>query len=294
MGKIRYEKKILVTGGAGFIGSHLCERLAKNKSNSVYSLDNYSTGSEKNHVLNVTYIKGDTVNISKLVNFTPEIIYHLGEYSRVEQSFDDIETVWRYNKEGIFAILEYVRMVGCKLLYAGSSTKYGDGGLGRAASPYAWTKATNSELVVNYGNWFNIKYAITYFYNVYGPREIATGKYATLIALFKEKIKAGDPLTVVKPGTQKRNFTHVDDIIDGLVLVGESGYGDNFGIGNLESFSVIEVAKLFGGEIKMLQEREGNRMKADVFTEKTDALGWKPKRNLTDYIKEFLINKYKA
>jgi len=286
------KKKILVTGGAGFVGSHLCERLAKDPMNEVYSLDNYFTGSEENHVPNVTYIKGDTVDIAKLVAFTPDMVYHLGEYSRVEQSFDDIETVWHYNKDGIFAVLEFVRNAGCKILYAGSSTKFGDGGMGRSASPYAWTKATNTELVVNYGNWFNVPYAITYFYNVYGKREIATGKYATLIALFTEKMKAGEPLTVVSPGTQKRNFTHIDDIIDGLILVGENGYGDEFGIGSSESFSILEVAELFGGKIEMLPERKGNRMTADVLTEKTQALGWSPKRTLKDYIATLKANNW--
>lgn len=278
------KKRILVTGGAGFVGSHLCERLAQDQNNEVYSLDNYFTGSENNHVPNVTYIKGDTVDISNLVHFNPDMLYHLGEYSRVEQSFDDIETVWRYNKDGIFAVLEFVRKAGCKILYAGSSTKFGDGGLGRSASPYAWTKATNTELVINYGNWFNLPYAITYFYNVYGKREISQGKYATLIALLTEKMKKGEDLTVVSPGTQKRNFTHIDDIIDGLVLVGEQGYGDEFGIGSPESFSILAVAGLFGGEVKMLPERKGNRMTADVITDKTRALGWSPKRRLPDYI----------
>lgn len=284
--------KILVTGGAGFVGSHLCERLAQDPMNKVYSLDNYFTGSEDNHVPNVHYIKGDTVDINKLVTFTPDIVYHLGEYSRVEQSFDDIETVWRYNKDGIFAVLEFVRKAGCKILYAGSSTKFGDGGMGRTASPYAWTKATNTELVMNYGNWFNIPYAITYFYNVYGKREIATGKYATLIALFSEKMKVGEPLTIVSPGTQKRNFTHIEDIIDGLLLVGESGYGDEFGIGSPESFSILEVAELFGGKIEMLPERKGNRMTADVITDKTQALGWSPKRKLGDYIVHLKSNNW--
>lgn len=280
------QKKILVTGGAGFVGSHLCERLAQDPNNQVYSLDNYFTGTEANHVPNVIYINGDTVDIAKLITFTPDMVYHLGEYSRVEQSFDDIEKVWRYNKDGIFAVLEFVRKVGCKILYAGSSTKFGDGGLGRSASPYAWTKATNTELVMNYGNWFNVPFAITYFYNVYGKREIATGKYATLIALFTEKMKAGQPLTIVSPGTQKRNFTHIDDIIDGLVLVGENGYGDEFGIGSPEDFSIVEVAELFGGKIEMLPERKGNRMTADVISDKTQALGWSPKRKLADYVQE--------
>ena len=280
------QKKILVTGGAGFVGSHLCERLAQNSDYNVYSLDNYFTGSEANHVDNVTYIKGDTKDIATLITFKPDMVYHLGEYSRVEQSFDDIDKVWTYNKDGIFAVLEFVRKAGCKILYAGSSTKFGDGGLGRSASPYAWTKATNTELVINYGNWFNVPYAITYFYNVYGPREIQTGKYATLIALFKEKMRRGEELTVVSPGTQKRNFTHIDDIIDGLVLVGEHGYGDEFGIGSGEAFSILETAQMFGGSITMLPERKGNRMSADVVVDKTKALGWSPKRDLRTYIQE--------
>ncbi|QOP46115.1 NAD-dependent epimerase/dehydratase family protein [Sulfurimonas paralvinellae] len=281
------KKRILITGGAGFVGSHLCERLAQDNNNEVYSLDNYFTGSKDNHVDNVTYIEGDTANIAKLIKFTPDMVYHLGEYSRVEQSFDDIDKVWKYNKDGIFAVLEFVRKAGCKILYAGSSTKFGDGGLGRSASPYAWTKATNTELVMNYGNWFNVPYAITYFYNVYGPREIESGKYATLIALFKEKMKKGEPLTIVSPGTQKRNFTYIDDIIDGLILVGENGYGDEFGIGSGEAYSILEVAEMFGGKIEMLPERKGNRMVADVVTAKTEALGWKPKHKLQDYIESF-------
>jgi UDP-glucose 4-epimerase len=280
------KKRILVTGGAGFVGSHLCERLSQNPNYDVYSLDNYFTGSEANHVPNVTYIKGDTAHINELVTFNPDMVYHLGEYSRVEQSFDDIEKVWRYNKDGIFAVLEFVRKAGCKILYAGSSTKFGDGGLGRSASPYAWTKATNTELVMNYGAWFNVPYAITYFYNVYGPREIQTGKYATLIALFKEKMKNGETLSVVTPGTQKRNFTHIDDIIDGLVLVGENGYGDEFGIGSPEAYSILEIAQMFDGKIEMLPERKGNRMTADVISAKTEALGWSPKQTIKKYIEE--------
>jgi len=280
------KKKILVTGGAGFVGSHLCERLSKNPDYEVYSLDNYFTGSVDNHVPNVTYIKGDTSDIATLITFTPDMVYHLGEYSRVEQSFDDIEKVWKYNKDGIFAVLEFVRKAGCKILYAGSSTKFGDGGLGRSASPYAWTKATNTELVMNYGTWYNVPYAITYFYNVYGEREIQTGKYATLIALFKEKMKNGEALTIVSPGTQKRNFTHIDDIIDGLVLVGENGYGDEFGIGSPEAYSIVEIAEMFGGEIQMLPNRAGNRMTADVMSAKTESLGWKPTKTIKEYIEK--------
>jgi UDP-glucose 4-epimerase len=276
--------KILVTGGAGFIGSHLCEELVKNTNNSVYSLDNYSTGTKKNHVERVIYIQGETRNIDNLIDFNPETVYHLGEYSRVEQSFDDIEKLWGSNKEGIFAVLQFCRKHSSKLVYAGSSTKFGDGGIGKNQSPYAWTKASNTELVKNYGDWFGLKFAITYFYNVYGGREISTGKYATLIALFKEKYKNREPLTVVSPGTQLRNFTHIDDIISGLVMVGEKGSGDNYGIGCSKSFSILDIANMFDTKIKMLPERKGNRMTSKVVCEKIKILGWSETKSVLNYI----------
>lgn len=286
------KKNVLVTGGAGFIGSHLCEKLLEKKIYNVYSLDNYFTGRVENHIAGVTYIKGNTADIRKHIKLMPDYIYHLGEYSRVEQSFSDIEKVWEYNKNGIFSVLQFCRETGSKLIYAGSSTKFGDGGLGRSQSPYAWTKATNTELIENYGTWFNIPYAIVYFYNVYGGREISLGKYATLIGLFKEKMKQNQPLTVVKPGNQRRNFTHIDDIVSGLILVGENGYGDEFGIGSPESFSILEVADLFGGKIEMLPERPGNRMTADIVTEKTELLGWKSEKNLKSYIESLKLHNW--
>jgi UDP-glucose 4-epimerase len=278
------QKRILVTGGAGFIGSHLCEFLVRQGSFEVWSLDNYSTGSEQNHVDGVVYIKGETKDIASLVTFSPDLIYHLGEYSRVEQSFSDLEKVWEYNKVGTFAVLQFCRKHACKLVYAGSSTKFGDGGLGRSQSPYGWTKASNTELVENFGEWYGVPYAIVYFYNAYGPREISTGKYATLIALFAEKMRNQEPLTVVSPGEQKRNFTHVEDIVSGLFLVGEQGFGDEFGIGSPESYSVLEIAKMFGGKIEMLPERRGNRLTADVMTAKTQALGWSSRWSVGAYI----------
>ncbi|GIZ14880.1 NAD-dependent epimerase/dehydratase family protein [Capnocytophaga catalasegens] len=279
-------KRILVTGGAGFIGSNLCEYFVQNTDYEVFSLDNYFTGSKENHVPGVTYMEGNTTEIAQLIDFVPDIVYHLGEYSRVEQSFEDMDKVWKFNKDGIFAVLEFCRYRGSKIVYAGSSTKFGDGGIGRNQSPYAWSKASNTELVVNYGNWYNIPYAVVYFYNVYGKREISQGKYATLIALFAEKIRRGEPLPVVSPGMQKRNFTHVDDIISGLVLVGEKGLGDEFGIGSHQAYTILEIAQLFGGEIVMLPERRGNRMSAEVITDKTEALGWKNEKNIKDYIRE--------
>ena len=282
------KKIVLVTGGAGFIGSHLCEALSNSGNYEVFSLDNYFTGSEDNHIKGVTYITGNSADIDSLIDFKPDYIYHLGEYSRVEQSFEDIELVWKFNKDGIFAVLEFCRKTKAKLIYAGSSTKFGDGGLGRSQSPYAWSKATNTELVKNYGSWFGVKYAITYFYNVYGLREISQGKYATLIALFKEKQKNNEPLTVVSPGTQKRNFTHVDDIIKGIILVGEKGEGDDYGIGSPESFSILEIANMFpNAKINMLPERPGNRMEAELMTQKTQDLGWESKNKVIDYINNF-------
>ncbi|MEK7460526.1 MAG: NAD-dependent epimerase/dehydratase family protein [Patescibacteria group bacterium] len=282
------KKTILVTGGAGFIGSNLIERLVQDPNNEVYSLDNYFTGKKENHIPGATYIEGHTKDIAKLINFVPDLVYHLGEYPRVEQSFADMPIVWESNKDGTFAVLEFCRKHNTKVVYAGSSTKFGDGGMGRDQSPYAWTKASNTELVRNYGNWFQLRYAITYFYNVYGPREISTGKYATLIALFKEKFKNHEPLTVVAPGTQLRNFTHVEDIVSGLILVGEKGEGDDYGLGSEESYSILDIAKMFGGEIVMLPERKGNRMIATVETTRPkNELGWKAEKRIFDNIKEF-------
>ncbi len=277
-------KTILITGGAGFIGSHLCEKLSQE--NEVISLDNYFTGSKRNHVDGVKYIAGSTINILEdpyLIALSPDVVYHLGEYSRVEQSFDDVKAVLEYNLEGTKAVLEYVRHKRCKLIYAGSSTKFAD--LGKNATPYTWTKATNTELVKNYGDWFGIDYAITYFYNVYGPREISTGKYATLIALFNEKRKRGEKLTVVSPGTQRRNFTNIADTINALVLIGERGSGDEYGIGSDESYSILEIAEMFETEIEMLPERKGNRMSAPVVSDKTKELGWKAEVSIKDYIR---------
>ncbi len=277
-------KTILVTGGAGFVGTHLCKRLAS-EGHKVISLDNYFTGSRENHVSGVEYREGHTKDIERLVPESPDLVFHLGEYSRVEKSFEDVEYVYDLNKVGTFAVLEFVRRRKTKIVYAGSSTKFGDGGLGRDQSPYAWTKATNTELVKNYGDWFGVPYAITYFYNVYGPGERA-GAYGTVIEIFRQNRLRGVPLTVVSPGTQQRNFTHVDDIVDGLILVGEQGSGDEYGLGNAAAYSVLDVATMFGGTVLMLPERKGNRQVAGVNTEKSEALGWKPSRNLETYIQE--------
>lgn len=276
------QKTIIVTGGAGFVGSHLCERLVKD-GHTVISLDNYFTGSVENHVRGVEYRTGHTKDIATLIPENPDVIFHLGEYARTEKSFEDIEQVWDLNKTGTFAVLEFARRHQAKLIYAGSSTKFADGGEGRDQSPYAWTKATNTELVKNYSDWYGLTYAITYFYNVYGPREMS-GAYGTLIKIFSDLYSAGQPLTVTSPGTQTRNFTHVSDIVSGLVLVGEKGVGDGYGIGADESFSVLTVAQMFSPEIILLPERKGNRLTSGVDNQKVKALGWQQKQKLIEWI----------
>jgi UDP-glucose 4-epimerase len=276
------DKLILVTGGAGFIGSNLCKRLIQEGAR-VVSLDSYFTGSKDSHVDGVEYREGHTKNIEALVPETPDIVFHLGEYSRVEKSLEEPDVVWDLNVHGTHGVLEYWRKRGMKLVYAGSSTKFADGGLGRDQSPYAWTKATNTELVRNYAEWYGLPYAITYFYNVYGPGERA-GAYGTVIEIFRQKYLKGEPLTVTAPGTQRRIFTHVDDIVDGLLLVAEKGEGDEFGLGAETEYSVREVAEMFGTDITTLPERPGNRMTSKLDATKSHALGWKSSRLLSDYI----------
>lgn len=283
--------KILVTGGAGFVGSHLCERLVK-EGHEVYSLDNYFTGSENNHVAGVTYINGPSSNVwLEFSSNELDMIYHLGEYSRVEQSFKDIDKVLEYNKNDTLDVFDFARKNDVRIVYAGSSTKFVDHE-DYIQSPYAWSKASNTELLNKYGQWFNMNYAITYFYNVYGPREISEGGYSTLIGKYSSAMKRGDPLGIVSPGVQTRNFTHVDDIVDALLLIGYNGYGDEFGIGASEAYSVNEVAAMFGGETYQLEARAGNRLFAPLVTDKTKALGWSQKHKLKDYIESLRSNNW--
>jgi UDP-glucose 4-epimerase len=285
------QKLIVVTGGAGFVGSHLCERLHR-EGHRVISLDNYFAGSKENHVEGVEYREGHTKDIASLVPETPDIIYHLGEYSRVAASLEEPEVVFDLNMAGTFSVLEYWREKKCKLVYAGSSTKgvgaREDGVVGRDLAPYTWMKAANTELVANYGRWYSLPYAIVYFYNVYGPRERSIEEYGTVIETWRQCVLAGKSLQVRKPGTQERAFTHVEDTVNGITLVGEKGEGDDFGIGTDETFSLLEVAEMFGGTIEMLSATPTTRASAEVDSTKTRALGWEPKWHLSDYIHESL------
>ncbi len=282
-------KLILVTGGAGHVGSHIIEELVKDPLNNVVSLDNYHTGVNENHIPGAEYIKGHTKDIAQLMPEAPDIVYHLGEYARIAPSFDDIAQVYDMNIIGTFAVVEYCRQrhVG-KLVYAASSTKFAADGNGRHQNPYSFSKATNVDLVNNYGQWYGLPYAVCYFYNGFGPRETGTGKYATLIAKFQQQYLEGKPFTVVRPGTQKRNFTYVKDLARGIIMVGEKGHGDGYALNNTKGFSIVEIAEAFGGPIDYIEGYPGRFESGDPPTKAREELGWETTVDILDYIKEFV------
>lgn len=282
-------KIILVTGGAGFIGSHLIESLVADPLNRVISLDNYFTGKIENHIRGAEYREGHTKDIATLVPETPDLIYHLGEYSRTGVAIDEPDVVFDLNIFGTIAVLEFWRAKKCKLVYAGSSTKFADtredGTEGRNLSPYTWAKAANTELVANYAKWYSLPSATVYFSNVYGEREL-DGKYGTLIEIFRRQFLKGTPLTMRLPGTQKRMYTQVSDTVSALTLIAEKGTGDGYNIASPEKWSTREVAEMFGGQIEELPARTTSRPSATLDTSLTEALGWKATHHLQDYIEK--------
>lgn len=278
-------KTIVVTGGAGFIGSHLIQELVKDKNNRVISLDNYFTGTTKNHIPGAKYIRGHTKDIAKHIKARPQIIYHLGEYSRVAASLDEPNLVWDLNISGTLGVLEFWRQAKCKLVYAGSSTKFNS----RDLAPYTWSKAINTELIKNYSRWYSLQYATVYFYNVYGPGERAgqfSGAYGTVIGSFRDAYLKNKPLPIRKPGSQTRAFTHVYDTVSGIILAGQRGKGDDYGICAKETYSLLTVAKMFGPKIKMLPQTKTSRASGAVDSTKIKKLGWKQKYTLKKYIAE--------
>ncbi len=279
-------KNILITGGAGFVGSALAEKLYKN--NNIYVLDNHFTGSKKNHIKGAKYYLNETKDVLKIFKNTDlDYIFHLGEYSRVEQSFQDFDKIIKYNIQPIHEIIKLSVQKNAKLIYSGSSTKFAKKNKNYIESPYAWSKISNTNLLNSYYRWYGLNYAITYFYNVYGKNEICSGKYATVIGKFLKLSKSGEKyLPVSRPGTQKRNFTHIDDVIDGLILVAKKGFGDGYGIGSPKSYSVLDIVKFLNKKPKFYKSPRGNRLSASVKSNKTKKLGWKPSKSLITYIKD--------
>ena len=283
------KRTILVTGGAGHIGSHVVEMLVADSNTQVISIDNYFNGREENHISGADYRRGHTKNLDFLIPETPDIVYHLGEYARIAPSFDDVQMVYDMNIVGTFAVVEFCRNRSVpKLVYAASSTKFAVEGDGRHQNPYSFTKATNVDLIKDYFRWYKLPYAICYFYNAFGPRERGEGKYATLIAKFEQSYLKGKPFTVVKPGTQKRAFTFVKDLARGIILTGEKGSGDGYALGVTKSYSVLQIAKAFGGPIDLIEGYPGRAESSNDPTKACEELGWEPTVDIMDYIKDFV------
>lgn len=284
------QKTILVTGGAGFIGSHLCERLVA-LGHKVISLDNYFTGTPENHVQGVEYRTGHTKDIATLIPETPDTIFHLGEYSRVAPSLEEPEVVWDLNIVGTLAVLEVWRLKKCRLIYAGSSTKFAqeraDGVAGKDRAPYNFAKATNTDLVHNYGLWYNLNYSIAYFYNVYGPRERAgqfTGAYGTVVETFRQCALNGNTCTINGTGEQTRAFTHVEDTVSALILIAEKGERAEYGISAQEVYSIKAVADMFELTITYAPSTTSTRSSGSEDTQALQALGWSQTHTLAEYI----------
>ena len=257
------KNKIIVTGGAGFVGTNLIKLLLKKTKYKIFSLDNYSSGTKYNHIKNsrVKYINGNTVNIEKLIRKPKEIVtvFHFGEFARIYQSFLQMNECINSNSVGSNAIFNFCLKNRIKLIYSATSASLGNKGSDKNLSPYAFFKAKNLELLENLKKWFNFKYEVIYFYNVYGPYQICKGDMSTVIGIFEDHYKRGRPLPVVKPGTQTRRFTHIDDTINICFLAWKKNLCRHYSIANRKSYSLMEVAKMFKSNIKFLPKRLGER-----------------------------------
>lgn len=280
--------KILVTGGAGFIGSSLIKELIKKSDNlQITVLDNYFTGKKENHISGVEYIEGNTWDASTIFNNRRfDVVYHFGEYSRIVKSFDDIQYVQKSILHGTPVILDLCKLWDAKLIYSASSSKFGNNGKDENLSPYAWAKSKMVELIKNYANWFGLRYEICYFFNVYGPGQITEGDYSTVIGIFERQYKNGESLTVVSPGTQMRDFTHISDIVSGLIKVFSKEMNYEWHLRSGQNVTILDVAKMFSDNYVIVPERRGERFTSSEFYSDTEVLlNWKPKHSLSEWIK---------
>ncbi len=257
-------KKIIVTGGAGFVGTNLIDYFLKKTKFKIISIDNYSSGSVKNHIKSkrIKYINSDTKNIEEILKKDVKSIhslFHFGEFSRIYQSFIQMSECIESNSIGTNAVFNFCLKNKIKLIYSATSASLGNKGKDKNLSPYAFTKSKNLELLENLKKWFNFKFEIIYFYNVYGPRQISKGKMATVIGIFERCYKKKIPLPVVKPGTQSRRFTHIYDTVNACFFAWKRNKCLHYSITSKSSYSIIEVAKMFESKIKYLPERPGER-----------------------------------
>jgi UDP-glucose 4-epimerase len=258
------KKIIIITGGAGFVGSNLIEFLVKKTNYQIISLDNYSSGHKKNHIKHkrVKYFKSDTKNISKTLNLYKKNIvslFHFGEFSRIYQSFLKLNDCINSNSIGTHEVFNFCLKNKIKLIYSATSASIGNKGNDKNLSPYAFTKAKNLEMLENLKHWYKFKFEIIYFYNVYGPKQICIGDMATVVGIFENQFKNNKPLTVVKPGTQSRRFTHINDTIETCYYAWKKNKSRHYSISNRKSYSILEVARMFGSRIKYLPKRKGER-----------------------------------
>ena len=293
---MRKKRIILVTGGAGFVGTNLIKLLLKKTNNKIISLDNYSSGNKKNHVRSprVRYFKCDTVNISKIIKRPKDInaVFHFGEFARIYQSFLRMNECINSNSVGSNAVFNFCLKNKIKLIYSATSASLGNKGKDKNLSPYAFTKSKNLELLENLKKWFNFKYEVIYFYNVYGPNQISRGAMSTVIGIFEDHYKRGKALPVVKPGTQTRRFTHILDTVDICYMAWKKNLCRHYSISNKKSHSIIDVARMFKSKIKFLPKRAGERYASALTNSNLSNKISKyfGKINLKDYILNFLKN----
>ncbi len=291
------KKILIVTGGAGFVGSNLIRHLLDRTNFSIISVDNYSSGSIKNHIKNkrIKYLKSNTKNIFKILNKKKKqihTIFHFGEFARIYQSFKKFDQCFDSNSIGSKAIFNFCLVNKIKLVYSATSASLGNFGKDKNLSPYAFTKAKNIELLENLKKWFNLKFEIIYFYNVYGSGQICKGEMATVIGIFELLYKKNKPLTIVKPGTQTRRFTHIDDTIQAVYFAWKKNKNRHYSISNKKSYSILNVAKLFSNKIKFLPKRSGERYASALTDMNLSNKVYKlyGKKDLKSYVNRFKKN----